>query len=190
MAMPIAVRRFTVDEYHRMAEAGILHEDDRVELLDGQIVEMSPINAPHAGCVKRLNRLLSRALGDQAILGVQDPVGLAPHSEPQPDISVLKPRGDGYSSRNPEPVDILLLIEVADASVATDRLRKVPLYARARISETWLVNLPAGGVEIYRAPRDGRYRDLRTARRGETVSPRAFPGLLLQVDDILGPANP
>src|SRR6266699_3113550 len=102
---------FTVDDYHRLAELGILDEDDRVELLDGQVVEMSPIGPRHAATVKGLVRLLYRKLGDAVLLGVQDPIGLGPRSEPQPDIAVLKPRRDAYRHAHPRPADVLLVIE-------------------------------------------------------------------------------
>jgi len=139
--------------------------------------------------VNRLNRLLSRALSDRAVLGVQNPVVLGPHSQPQPDIAVLRPRRDAYASRHPEPPDILLLIEVADSSLERDREEKVPAYATALVAEAWLVNLPGDTLEVYREPRGGRYHDVRRAGRGEAVRPLAFPDLLLQVDDILGPAS-
>jgi Uma2 family endonuclease len=188
MAMPIALRRFTVDEYHRMAEAGVLTQDDRVELLDGEILVMSPIGSRHAATVARIQDLLARALGGRAIVWVQNPIRQRPFSEPQPDVCLLRPRADFYSARHPEAPDILLLVEVADTSLGYDRERKIPLYARSGMAETWLVNLPEDAIDVHRQPQAGAYADLRTARRGETVSPLAFPGLALSVDDILGPA--
>lgn len=186
MGMAVAVRRFTVDEVQRMVQAGILHEDDRVELLDGQLVEMSPINPPHASCVKRLTRLFAPLAGGRVTPSIQDPVVLGPHQAPQPDVALLRFRADGYRTRNPGPPDTLLVIEVADASVEADRERKIPLYAEAGIREAWLVNLPDDLLEVWREPRDGRYQDVRTARRGETIAPLAFPDFPLRVDDILG----
>ena len=186
MAMPLATRRFTVDEYHRMADAGILHEDDRVELLDGQIVEMSPIYPPHAGCVNRLTRLLSATLGDRATLSVQNPVVLGLHSEPQPDIAVLRPRADGYARRHPEAADALLLVEVAGSSLERDRDDKIPSYAEARVPEVWLVNLPADAIEVYRGPVGGRYTDTNTVSRDATIRPLQLPGVELKADEILG----
>src|SRR5437867_6682360 len=141
-ALPILLKGpFTVDHYHRLAELGILDEDERVELLDGQIVEMSPIGPRHAGCVKGLVRLLYRKLGDAVFLGVQDPISLGPRSEPQPDIAVLKPRSDAYRDAHPRPGDILLVIEVAETSVESDRDVKLALYAGAGVPEAWLVDL-------------------------------------------------
>ena len=186
MGMPLATRRFTVDEYHRMAEAGIFHEDDRVELLDGQIVEMTPIGPEHAGCVDDLAQWLTQHLRGSAIVRVQNPVQLGDHAEPQPDIAVVRPRPGGYRGGHPGPRDVLLVVEVADTSLRDDRERKLPLYAQAGIPEVWLVNLPEDGIDIHREPRAGTCTSLRTARRGETVSPLAFPSLVLRVDDILG----
>jgi Uma2 family endonuclease len=186
MAMAIALRRFTVDEYRRMADAGILDEDDRVELLDGQIIEMTPIGPPHRACVNRLNGLLARlAANTRATLSIQNAVVLGRHDAPEPDVAVLRYRADGYLTPDPGPDDTLLLIEVADSSLQHDRHEKVPRYAAAGIPEAWLVNLPGEAVEIYRNPQEGHYRDIRTARRGEAIAPLAFPDLILQVDDVL-----
>jgi Uma2 family endonuclease len=187
MSAPLRTHRFTVDEYHRLGEAGIFHEDDRVELIDGQIVQMSPIGIAHAACVKRLNTLFSPLAAKQVVTpGIQDPLVLAEHDEPQPDVTVLRYRADGYSTRHPGPADTLLVIEVADTSVQYDRSTKIPQYARAAIPEAWLVNLPADGIEVYRTPRDGRYTEVTTVSRGDTLTPLALPGVELSVDEILG----
>jgi Uma2 family endonuclease len=186
MAIELKRRRFTVDDYYRMAEVGILTEDDRVELLDGEIVEMSPIGSDHAGHVKRLTALFTSRLGARVVVGVQDPVRLSRHSEPQPDIALLRPRADFYARAHPLPADVLLLIEVADTSVETDRRIKMPLYARAGIGEVWLVDLTTERVEVYREPVDDGYRKIRTLARGQALGPLAFPDLALRVDDLLG----
>ena len=186
MAMPLQLHRFTVDEYQRMAEAGILTEDDKVELLDGQIVAMTPIGPPHAGCVTRLTRLLVRALGDMATVRVQSPVVLATHWAPEPDVAVLAFRADGYGTRHPSPGDVLLLIEVADSSTHVDRRVKLPAYAAAGIPEVWLADLPADRVEVHRDPTRKGYTSVRVAERGETVTPLALEGVSLRVDEILG----
>ena len=178
--------RFTVADYHRMVECGILSEDDRVELLAGQVVPMSPIGSPHAGCVNRLNRILSRALGDRVTVAVQNPTVLDDYSEPEPDVMVLKPRTDGYAAAHPGPADVLFLIEVGDSSVMRDREVKLPLYAAARVPEVWLVHLPADHIQIHRDPGAEGYSSLQLARRGETVTPLLLPDLALSVDDILG----
>lgn len=186
MAMPLAAHRFTVDEYHRMGQAGVFHEDDRVELIDGQVVEMSPIGPRHAACVDRLNRRLSERVGDRAIVRVQNPIVLGRHAAPQPDVALLRPPFERYAEAHPEAPDILLVVEVADTSADYDRSVKIPLYARAGIAEAWLVNLPAAVVEVFQEPRDGRFADIRTARRGDTLTPVRLAGVTLRVDDILG----
>lgn len=186
MSAPPATRRFTVDEYHRMVAAGILGEDDRVELLDGQIVEMTPIGPAHAGCVKRLNRALSRGLGDAVTISVQDPVVLGDYAAPQADIAVLRARADGYGHRHPQPDDVLLLIEVADTSLDRDRREKIPLYARAGIVETWLVDLPGDGIDVYREPSPEGYHDVRRVTRDGMLTAVLLPGLDLAAGEVLG----
>ncbi len=186
MSAPLRTHKFTVGEYHRMAEAGIFHEDDRVELLDGQIVEMTPIGVPHAGCVNRLTELFSPLAGTIATLSVQNPVILAEHREPQPDFTLLRYRADGYGARHPRAADVLLVIEVADTSVESDRRIKIPLYAEAGISEAWLVNLRADRIEVYRKPTGGKYAEVTSASRGHTLTPLEIPSATLSVDRILG----
>jgi len=185
-APPMQRRLFTAEEYHRLGEAGILHEDDRVELVDGDIVLMTPIGTRHAACVDRLNVLLQRHLGDQAIVRVQGPVRLNPSSEPQPDITVLKPRADFYAGLHPGGDDILLAIEVADTSVRYDREVKGPLYARSGIAEFWLVDLLHETVEVFRQPGADRYESARVSKRGEQLPIRAIPDAILSVNDVLG----
>jgi Uma2 family endonuclease len=185
MAEPVK-RLFTVSEYHSLAETGILSEDDRVELIEGEIFQMAPIGNRHAGCVKRLNRLLSRELGDRALLGVQDPIALDDHSEPEPDISVLRPRADDYSNSHPTPEDLFLVIEVADSSAGFERFRKIPVYARNGVPEVWLVDLTTHRIEAYREPSGMSYRAVRQLEAGDRLSPLAFPDLVLEVGEILG----
>ncbi|MEK7702599.1 MAG: Uma2 family endonuclease [Nitrospirota bacterium] len=152
MSIQLEKRAFTSDEYHRMGEAGILSEDDRVELIEGEIIQMSPIGKHHASCVNRLNRILNMELGALAIISVQNPIRIGNFSEPQPDIVLLKPRTDFYAEQAPTAEDVLLLIEVADTSIEYDRTVKIPLYAAANISEVWIVNLQEGQVEVYSEP--------------------------------------
>ncbi len=186
MTLQIKRRTFTVDEYHVMLRAAILTEDDRVELLDGEIVNMAPIGSDHAGHVKRLNRIFTEHLGTKVVVGVQDPVRLSQFSEPQPDLSILHPRQDFYSKSHPQPQDVYLLIEVADTTGDYDRQVKVPLYARAGIREVWLVDLAARQVEVYREPSQGSYRTAGVTKAGQRLSPLAFPELALDARDILG----
>jgi len=200
MAVQVLRRRFSTEEYHRMVQAGILHEDDRVELIEGEIVEMAPIGSYHASRVILLNRLFSQRVGERAIVGVQSPIHLGEHSEPQPDIVLLRPRPDFYANSHPSPEDILLLIEVAVTSLDYDREVKVPLYARAGIGETWLVvpsashalsevegsgqALAGESIEVYRRP-GPEGRQVRSVRRGERLAPEALPEVQLLADDIL-----
>ena len=169
-----------------MAEAGILSEDDRVELIEGEIVEIAPIGSRHGGHVNRLNRLFSQRAGDQAIVSVQNPVRLGEHSEPKPDLTLLKPRPDFYASSHPGPEDVLLVVEVAETSAAYDLEVKLPLYARAGIPEVWLVDLAEERVEVYRQPSPQGYQEVQRVRRGQHLSSQAFPNLELAVDDVLG----
>jgi Uma2 family endonuclease len=186
MAVTLTKRRFTVEEYHRMAEAGILSEDDRVELIRGEVVEMAPIGRRHAGVVDRLNHLLTSRLGGRAIVRVQGPLPLPPDSEPEPDVQVLRPCPDFYVDTPLGPGDVLLLIEVADTTLATDRGVKMPLYAEAGIREVWLVDLESGHVVVHLEPGPAGYREIRTAGRGQSLQPVALPDLALTVDEILG----
>ena len=187
MATVLKKRRFTIKEYYQMAEAGILTARDRVELIEGEVVEMMPIGVRHAGTVNRLASALWGALRDQAVVSVQNPVRIAAlDSEPQPDVAVLKPRPDFYASAHPEPEDILLIVEVMDTSTEYDRRVKVPLYARAGIPEVWLVDLTTDTIEVLRHPAGDRYSDARSLRRGDQVTISAFPDATLTVADILG----
>ncbi len=186
LALQAHRRLFTVEEYHKMAEAGILGEDDRVELLEGEIVQMPPIGSPHGGTVKRLIRLFTSRLGERAIVSAQDPVQLADHTEPEPDIALLHPRPDFYQSGHPTPADVYLLAEVGDSTIAYDRRVKLLLYARAGISEVWVIDINAERVEVYRDPSAQGYADVRILGRGSVLSPAAFPDVVVGVDDVLG----
>jgi len=176
---------FTVDDYHRLALLGILAEGDRVELLDGQIVEMTPIGPEHAGCVDTLTRLLSRRVGDAAVVRVQNPMVLGTQWEPQPDVALLKPRADGYRTAHPGPGDTLLVIEVADTSGGSDRDVKIPLYARAGIPEAWLVDLANDLIEVHRQPGLEGYREVRTLRRGDMLRVPLMVAGDISVDEVL-----
>ncbi len=186
MEVQVLRKRFTIEDYHRMGQAGILSEDDRVELIDGEIVVMTPIGSPHAGKVNRLNRIFGARLGDRAVVTVQNPVVLPPDSEPQPDLVILRPREDFYERSHPRPEDVLLLIEVSDTSLEYDRTVKLPLYARAGIPEVWIVDLSGACVEMYRDPGAESYRRVQRFTRGQSLAPRAFPDLLISVDEIFG----
>jgi Uma2 family endonuclease len=178
--------RLNVSQYHQMSEAGILSENDKVELINGEIIEMSPIGRRHAACVDRINRLFSNILGIKVIVRVQNPIILNNLSEPEPDIALLKPRADFYESGHPQPQDIFLLIEVADSSLEYDRDVKIPLYATSGISEVWLVDIYEQVIIVYRYPSENGYSDIQTLSRGEKLSIQAFPEINLVVNDILG----
>ncbi len=186
MTVSLQRRLFTADEFERMAEAGVFGEDERLELLGGEIVAMSPIGPRHAWCVKRLNRIFA-ALGERVVVSVQDPIRLDEWADPQPDLALLRP---GISEqRHPRPADVLLVVEVASSSVADDRDIKAPLYARARIDELWLVDLVADRLAVYRDPSPTGYRTIRVCGRSEQVSPLFAPDVMIDVDAILGPAD-
>ena len=175
-------RRFTVAEYERMGEAGILGQDDRVELLDGEIVQKTPIGPLHASIVDRLNRMLIQRLGDRAVVRIQNPLLAGPRSQPQPDISVVRARDDFYRSSHPDPAAVLLVVEVADSSFALDRGVKIPMYARAGIPEAWLVHLAALEVIVHH---DGAYASVRIVGLGEELGAQAFPDVTITVDELL-----
>ena len=160
--------RFTVDQYHRMVEAGILNDNDRVELLKGWVVEKMPQNPPHSSSITRVNRRLSRVLPDEWILQVQGPITLQ-HSEPEPDFAVVRGPEETYLKRHPTPKDVAVLLEVADSSLLDDRLLKATLYAEARIAEYWIVNLVDKVIEVHSAPRGGQYRKKKVYAVGESV---------------------
>jgi Uma2 family endonuclease len=186
MAVQLQRKLFTTDEYHQMIRAGVFAEDDRLELIEGEIAEMSPISPEHAGCVKRLNRLFAHTLGDRVLMSVQDPIRLGQRSEPQPDLALLRPRADYYADSHPGPDDALLVVEVAETSTAYDRDVKMLMYARAGIVEAWLVSLDDKWVEVYREPSPVGYLSIRRALPGDNLAPKAFPDDPLDVSTVLG----
>lgn len=177
---------FTVSKYHRMAESGIFTEADRMELIEGRVIARSRIASHHAACVKILRDVLGRILADtDTIIGVQNPVRLSDYSEPQPDISILKRHDDYYSSGHPVPADILLLVEVADATLLYDRNTKLPLYARSSIREVWLVDLVNHVIERHSDPAAGRYQQVSHYERGSRVISAQLPRIQMSVSDVL-----
>lgn len=185
MAIQVEKRYFKVGEYHRMGAAGVFSEDDRIELVEGEIVEMTPIGRRHAACVAKLTELLGRQ--QETIVWVQNPVHLDEFTEVQPDVALLRRREDFYSRSHPTPADVLLVVEVADTSAAYDREVKLPLYARAGVPGVWLVDLNEGAVEVYAAPESGEYRESRRMARGESLAAREVAGFSpVAVGDVLG----
>ena len=175
-------RRFTADEFLRMSETGILCEDDRLELIDGEVVEMTAVGLPHVAAVSSATRALIIAAGDAAIVQPQGPVRLDLYFEPEPDIVLLRPRADFYRSRRPGPADDLLLIEIADSSLEYDRETKAPIYAKAGIQEYWLVDLNASLLWRYLAPERGIFQVVEQFRRGQSVAPKLLPACVIAVD--------
>jgi Uma2 family endonuclease len=186
MSVQLLKRKFTVEQYHKMAESGILTEDDRVELIRGEIVEMSPIGRRHAACVSRLVRLFTQRLETRVIVSPQNPVELDNTSQPQPDVALLQPRADFYESGHPQSSDIFLLVEVADTTIEIDREIKIPLYAEDNIAEVWLVDINEQCLEVYRQPAPIGYQSIQKFQRGQTLSIQAFPDIEITVDEILG----
>ena len=179
--------KLTVDDYYRMGEAGILGEDDRVELIEGELIDMAPIGQDHAGTVNRVNRALVMACGVRAIVSIQNPVRLNRLNDPQPDFSILRPRADFYTTgERAGPADVLLLVEVADSSLRFDRTVKLPLYARNGIPEVWIIDLKQRTLECYRQPTSDRYVQASTHHPGDTLSLAAAPEITLRVDQVFG----
>lgn len=183
-ALPLK-HRFNVDDYYRMAEAGILAEDARVELIEGEIVDMTPIGVRHALCVNRLNHLLSKLLAGEVIVSVQNPIHLDHHSEPQPDVTLLKLRDYSHDQQHPGADDVLLVIEVSDSTISVDQKVKLPLYARAGILEVWIVNLQQDRIEVYAQPESGAYRIIQPMSKGQSIQLPGSPGITLKVEDVL-----
>jgi len=179
----IARRRFTVAEYQRMGEVGIFTEDDRVELIAGEIYQMNPIGVRHARCVTRLTRILSRQADPDMLVGVQNPIYPGGESAPQPDLAIVRDRDPG--DLWPTLADILLVIEVSDSTLAYDRGTKLPLYAATGIAEAWIVDLAAATVERHTDPRDDLYHLVARARPGESLASTVLPALTIPVADIL-----
>jgi Uma2 family endonuclease len=178
--------RFTVDEYYRMTEAGILPEDTSTELIEGRILDVGERVPFHSGTMDRMNRILLQRVGDSAVVGIKHAVRFDPYTEPIADYSILRARSDFYSEAHPGPEDVLLMIEVAGASLAYDRDAKAPLYAGAGIPEYWLVDLAGREVIVHRSPLEGRYSEVTNLGRGDAAALQTVPGLTLSVDEIFG----
>ena len=188
MALPLTRHRFTVDEYHKMAENDVLTEDDRVELIRGEIIDMPPIGPEHAGSVDEVGDLFRASLGTIAIVRTQNPLVLASGSVPEPDLAIVRRRSDYYRSAHPVAADVFLVIEVADSSLEFDRDTKAPLYAEDGIPEYWLLNLVDDVVLVYRDPSSAGYGLVQVFRRGDTIRPLAFPDVAITVSDLLRPS--
>jgi Uma2 family endonuclease len=184
-ALPIRHHLFSVEDFHEMGRAGILGPDSRVELIEGELIDMAPIGSRHAGVVAALSMHFSRRVGDAAVVWTQNPIAAPPRSEPQPDISLLRPREDGYQGSLPTANDILLLIEVAETTLQYDRTVKLPLYARHGVREVWIVNLPERMLEIYREPQGRAYRVGLQHAATDVASPLALPDAGVKLSELL-----
>ncbi|MEA3642615.1 MAG: Uma2 family endonuclease [Lamprobacter sp.] len=177
--------RLSADDYEHMGQANILGEDDRVELIDGEIIDIPPIGSPHGGAVNRIANRIIRAFSEtDAILATQNPLRLSDFSEPEPDIALLRPRADFYAKRHPRPEDVLLLIEVAETSLRYDRDKKLPLYACAGIPESWLVDLSGTALWIYRDPGPKGYASVSQARDLSALLPLCLPEAALDLSGL------
>lgn len=177
--------RLTAEQYLRMGELGILPPDARVELIEGEVIDMAPTGSRHAGIVRHIAHLFERAVGDAAIVSSQNPIALGSSSQPEPDIALLRPRSDFYKSRHPVAADTLLVVEVADTSLQYDRRIKVPLYARHGITEVWIVEIERDRVRAYREPTTTGYRIAQELSRRATVAPQALQQCAIDLDAVL-----
>ena len=185
---PLALsrHRLTVEDYYRMSELGMLDPLKKTELIDGEIIEVNSMNSRHAGTVNRVTRLLYAACAGKALITSQTPLRLSNRSEPQPDLMVLKPRPDEYTTSHPTPPDVLLLIEVADSSARLDREIKVPLYARHGIGECWVVDMDLGLFRLHRHPAKGHYLEVSTTPTPGVMPLPGLPGATIDLTGILG----
>jgi Uma2 family endonuclease len=180
-----ALHRFSATDYHRMAEAGVLRPDARVELLHGRITDKPPIGPFHGGLVNRLIRLFGKLSNDRWMESAQNPLRMDDHSEPEPDFMLLKPSPDDYTKRHPGPEDVFLLVEVSEASLEYDREEKLPAYGRAGILEVWIVNRRDQAIEVYREPHFTGYGSKTVLHPGGKASPQAFPDAIVNVAELL-----
>ncbi len=174
-----------LDEWKRLGEANIFPPGSRVELINGEIIDMAPIGSNHSGKINRLTQLLVRLVSNQAVVSIQNPVQLGDLSEPEPDLMLLKPNDDFYSSQHPQANDVLLLIEVADSSLKFDQNQKLRLYAMHNISEYWLLNIKDCCIEVYRQPHDGLYAEKNTLRSGDKITLSQLKNITINISDIL-----
>jgi Uma2 family endonuclease len=187
MSQQLAKYWISVDEYERMGEAGIFRPDARLELLEGEIYEMSPTGSRHAACVDALALILTETARRRFIVRTQSPIQLDDYSEPQPDVALLRWRDDFYSRAHPQPADVMLVVEVADTTLESDRRYKLPLYAKAGIGEAWIVNLQDESIELYAEPSGGAYQVNAAFKRGEEAQSHTIADLRLNVAAVIGP---
>jgi Uma2 family endonuclease len=182
----VPYRPITVDEFDRMAATGIIAPDERVELVDGRLVQREPMNASHASIVARIMTVLLRRIGDRACVWQQLPVVVSDRSKPFPDVALVRARPDYYGSALPRPEDVFAIVEVSDTMLAYDRGEKLRLYAKAAVPEYWIVDVKARRIETYREPHDLGYSPRTVAASGDRVAFEAFPDVVFFVDELLG----
>jgi len=185
MNTAIAVRRLSVQDYHRMAESGILQPDERIELLEGQIIQMAAKGTAHRAAVTRIQRLFEKRLGDRVLICLQDPVRLDDYSEPEPDVAILVPNPLDYEDHHPTPSEVYLLIEVSDTTLKFDRETKAPAYARSGITEYWVLDVNDRKLHVYRVPSAEGYQSETILSDALTVAPLAFPDYVIAVRELL-----
>jgi Uma2 family endonuclease len=176
--------RFSVMRYERLGQLGIIDEDERVELIDGEIIQMSAMGDRHVRCVNRFTRRLVMALGERAIISIQNPLVLSAHDEPQPDVAILSPSAEDHTG-NPVPADVLFVVEVSDSTLRYDQNVKLPLYARSEIPEVWIVDLSSETITRHAVPQQGRYGSVVSFGRGTDIASSVLSNLVLTVDDLL-----
>jgi Uma2 family endonuclease len=187
--MVITRHKFSSKDYHQMIEIGILGEDDRVELIDGEIVDMAAIGSHHSACTKKSHTFFTQKLGDRVLLGVQDPISLEDGTEPEPDIALLHPANHFYVNQHPTPADVFFILEIADTSFVYDRDVKLLKYAQAGIAEAWLLNLTTQEILACRHPSANGYSHIQTITRGQSLALLAFPNVVVTFDDLFVPAT-
>ncbi len=178
-------RRFTVEEYHRMIEAGVFAENEQVELIEGEVLQMAAKSLRHVAGVRRVHKVLNKLLGDAVFISTQDPIQIGAVSEPEPDVVVAVPSATEYEDHHPTPPEILLIVEVAETSVQVDRQRKLPLYAQAGIRQYCILNLRGGELEDYRDPTPEGYRSKRSYTLKQSFNLVAFPKVKIKVADLI-----
>jgi Uma2 family endonuclease len=177
-------KKFTVTDFQQMAESGIIKDQDRFELIEGELIDMGKIGTKHAAYVDRLNDLLRDKFGKRVLVRSQNPVELNNYSQPQPDLAIVTRKADYYETRHPQPDEIFLLVEVADSTLELDREIKVPLYAQSKIIELWLVDLNQQAIAVYRQPHFNHYQEQAIFTPGQTISPVLFPDVIIEVSEI------
>ena len=182
----VPYHRFTVDEYHRMAEVGVLEADARVELIEGEIIDMASMGSWHCGTVDWLTDMLFGCLREHSNIRTQGVVRLSRFSEPQPDVALLKRRADFYRSAHPGAPDTLLIVEVSDSSLRKDQLVKIPLFAHFGVPEVWIVDVMHERLHFYRSPRDGEYTEVSSTEKPGFVELAALPDVTVDLSDLFG----